>query len=146
MTTDTHTTAEEFCSILVELGWVVGQISHSTNRYGERSSYFELGGCRIRVSDHDSNTAQKFGEITILIDDATRERAVALVDEIADIKADAEARRAEEIAARDEMEAPHKAAYLATDKQHVRGDIIAKLYPCMGRMDRQNVARRWRGK
>jgi hypothetical protein len=145
---DVRTAAVNFRQHLVLAGLAAGDIQHSVNRNGDKSSYFEVWGTnihrqRIRVSDHLSFTADRERDVTVLVDEASAEKAIALIAEMEDGRDRSEAKRKASEEARDAREAPHKAAYLATDKQHVRGDIIAKLYPNVSRADRQEIAKRW---
>lgn len=100
MTNEVFTAAANFREILRELGEPVGTLDNSTNRYGEFSSYFSIGGgLRVRVSDHHCNTDFRGGELQVYYQHATREYAV---DMLAQIEANtvahkkAQARKAEE--------------------------------------------------
>lgn len=100
MTNEVFTAAENFREILRELGEPVGTLDNSTNRYGEFSSYFDIGGgLRVRVSDHHCNTDFRGGELQVYYQHATREYAVDMLAQVETNTAahkKAQARRAEE--------------------------------------------------
>ena len=83
MTNEVFTAAASFREILRDLGEPVGSLDHSTNRYGEFSSYFDIGGgLRVRVSDHHCNTDFRPGELQVYYKYATREYAVDMLAQV----------------------------------------------------------------
>ena len=69
--------AAAFRQAWADLGCVVGEISHSTNRFGGKSAYFDVAGHgRLRVSDH--STSQDYfsaRQRTVIYTSATAETA-----------------------------------------------------------------------
>ena len=101
--------AATFRQAWIDLGCGVGEIDHSTNRYGEHSAYFNVAGHgRFRVSDHSVNqdfrgerertvhfehaTADEAARIKALDDAATAKWHAENDDRIATEKAEAQAR------------------------------------------------------
>lgn len=93
MTNEVFTAAAEFREILRVLGEPVGPLDNSTNRYGEFSSYFSIGGgLRVRVSDHHCNTDFRPGELQVYYKHVTREYALNM---LAQVEANTHAHEAE---------------------------------------------------
>jgi hypothetical protein len=83
MTDEVFTAAANFREILRNLGEPVGVLDNSTNRYGEFSSYFSIGGgLRVRVSDHHCNTDFRSGELQVYYTHATREYAIDMLAQV----------------------------------------------------------------
>lgn len=82
-----HIAAESFRALIIAEGEPCGEITHSINRYGEASSYFDALGATIRVSDHHANEFFRVREISVYFEHATAEQARALIDEYRAFKA-----------------------------------------------------------
>ena len=110
--------AATFRQAWTDLGCAVGEIDHSTNRYGEHSAYFDVAGHgKFRVSDHSVN--QDFRserERTIHFEHATASEAnrIKAMDDEATAKWHAE--NDERIAA-EKSEALARAEQLRADRQ-----------------------------
>lgn len=127
-----HEVAESFLAAFKEAGAKVwpdaagNEISHSTNRHGERSSYFVVEGHVIRVSDHSANQNFRVNETTVHFERATPERAREMLAEMLAAQAEADQKAAKKRAARDAYEAPFIAEFRAVSKDHLRQEIIER--------------------
>ena len=113
--------ADAFRQAWIDLGVTVGDIYRSTNRYGQKSAYFDVTGHgRFRVSDHSANEDfRSVRERTVHYTHATVETAAHYLRIDAEATAKWEAENAERIANEAAANAA-KAARIA-DEQELAG-------------------------
>ncbi|MGB3390803.1 MAG: hypothetical protein WBA88_22800 [Pseudaminobacter sp.] len=143
--TNVFEAAANFRKVWINLGKAAGEISLSTNRFGQKSAYFDVAGHgRFRVSDHSCNADFRINERTIDAARATKEEAENIIAIDAAAVIDADKVRAAQIAERDVYETPFKARFLAA-KEHERTDIIIDAYKgtAHDKAARREIARRW---
>lgn len=142
---DVFEAAKNFHKAWADMGKSVGEIDFSTNRFGQKSAYFDVAGHgRFRVSDHSCNTDFRINERTVDVNSATKAEAerIATLDAVA-AKA-AKQDRAGKLADRDAYEAPFKARFLSA-KEHERAEIVIEAYKGTShdKAARKEIAARW---
>lgn len=142
-------TADRLRQSLTDLGVNVGQINHSTNRLGQHSSYFDMPGTTVRVSDHYANTAMRPGETHLFAKRVTDSTASDLVAAMKKHQEQAIQKRAAEEAERAAFEAPFIERFRSAATPEEQLNAILDAYPNMAgshknrKLERRELRKRW---
>jgi hypothetical protein len=136
--------ANRIADLLREMGKDVLSVSHSTNRFGEKSSYIDMGAFRFRISDHSCNENFRCAEVN-LSHEATLESLEKFYAQVAENDRRAKEEKIAEIAWRNEYEAPFKARYHAARIEEKR-KIACECYKYMWSDDAayRELKKRWK--
>jgi hypothetical protein len=126
--TDIHTAADRIAAILTDIGQPPHEITHSTNRYGQKSSYIDMGRFRFRVSDHPANENFRVAEVPMQAN-ATRQDLIEFFARCEEAQQDRKSRESAWLIERERMEAPFKARFLAEKMSERQTAIIGECYP-----------------
>ncbi len=144
MTNAIFDNAARLREVFAAQGQSVRELSISTNRHGEHSAHFAIGGgLRVRVSDHSCNTDFRIGEIGVS-QDANDADVAAILATIERNTVEDRLARSEQDRRQDERDAPFAARFRAA-AQHQQHDIIIEAYPASAndKAMRRTIAVRW---
>lgn len=140
-------TADRLRQSLSDLGVEVGQVSNSTNRLGQHSSYFDMPGTTVRVSDHYANTANRPGETHLFANRITDNTASDLVALMKKAQEQAAQKRAAAEAEHAAFEAPFIERFRSAATPEEQLNAILDAYPNMAgahnKRRRKEVRDRW---